>query len=471
MIFKRASKAIASLALSAVLAMPAVADSDTDLNAQQQAEALLKTTEQAARQTEQQNKQREQGFAKSEAELQAQLDALLARQQTLETETEQLSAQFSANEQRLAELEQKLQLETGSLGELFGVVRQAARELQVEVHDAITSIERPEQSQLLDEIVAARALPSMVQLEGLWQLFEQQIEASQQLSRVWVVVANGSGELSKDRAYRLGSFALIGQQGLLDWDANQQIAKVLPRQPQSWPKQAELEQVTQQPMSMTLDPSRGELLRQLGDTPTLQDRVRQGGVVGKIILALLASGLLIAGYRGVRLLVARRQISQQLKTPEQPGNNPLGRVLKVYHEEQAPNVEALELRLLEAVMDEQQSLERGLSMLKLMAALAPMLGLLGTVTGMIDTFQVITQFGNADPRVMAGGISMALITTVLGLVAAMPLLLAHNLLSSQAEGVRSILEKQGIGLVAARAEQGLRGEHELDAVQSQEATA
>lgn len=91
-------------------------------------------------------------------------------------------------------------------------------------------------------------------------------------------------------------------------------------------------------------------------------------------------------------------------------------------------------------------------MLKLLAALAPMLGLLGTVTGMIETFQVITQFGNGDPKVMAGGISMALVTTVLGLVAAMPLLLAHNLLSTQSESIRNILEKQGIGLVAEQAE-------------------
>src|SRR5690606_16973564 len=126
--------------------------------------------------------------------------------------------------------------------------------------------------------------------------------------------------------------------------------------------------------------------------------------------------------------------------------------LSVYDTDQKRSVEALELRLLETIVDEQQGLERGLSMLKLLAALAPMLGLLGTVTGMIETFQVITQFGNGDPKVMAGGISMALVTTVLGLISAMPLLLAHNLLSAQADAIRSILEKQGISLVAAEAE-------------------
>jgi biopolymer transport protein ExbB len=205
---------------------------------------------------------------------------------------------------------------------------------------------------------------------------------------------------------------------------------------------------------MALDVTRGDLIAQLANVPTLQDRINHGGIVGQIIIGLLVVGVLIGVVRGGALLLTNAKINKQLKSAETPTeDNALGRILSVYQQDSSPNVEALELRLLEAVMDEQQHLERGLSMIKLLAALAPMLGLLGTVTGMIETFQTITQFGNADPRVMAGGISMALITTVLGLIAAMPLLLIHNVLSSKAESVRNILEKQGIGLVAERAEQ------------------
>jgi biopolymer transport protein ExbB len=156
--------------------------------------------------------------------------------------------------------------------------------------------------------------------------------------------------------------------------------------------------------------------------------------------------------RGFAVLSVSRNVKAQLKTPETPKENPLGRVLAVYSDSKAQTVEALELRLLEVILDEQAKLEKGLSMLKLLAALAPMLGLLGTVTGMIETFQVITLFGTGDAKVMAGGISTALVTTVMGLVAAMPLLLAHNLLSTQAENLRNILEKQGIALVAELAE-------------------
>lgn len=154
---------------------------------------------------------------------------------------------------------------------------------------------------------------------------------------------------------------------------------------------------------MKVDPSRGVLLEQLALTPTLSQRLQAGGVIGNVILVLLGVGLIIALYRGAILATLRQKIKAQLKNPEQPGNNPLGRILAVYNKEQQRSVEALELRLLEAVVDEQNHLETGLSMLKLLAALAPMLGLLGTVTGMIETFQVITQFGNGDPKVMAGG--------------------------------------------------------------------
>ncbi len=240
---------------------------------------------------------------------------------------------------------------------------------------------------------------------------------------------------------------------ILDWSGEQRGAKPYQVQPQYLP-QVGLAEVNS--ALFAFDPSGGKLLEQLSLTPTIKERIEQGGIIGKVILALLSIGLLIGLVQGTFLFISRHNINVQLKDKDTIGNNALGRVLGVYKYDQSPNVEALELRLYETILDEQQKLDRGLSMLKLLAALSPMLGLLGTVTGMIETFQVITQFGNADPRMMASGISTALITTVLGLVAAMPLLFMHNVLSSQAENVRTLLEKQGVGLVAQRAEQDLR---------------
>ena len=281
----------------------------------------------------------------------------------------------------------------------------------------------------------------------------EQIQASSELSKSQIAFINGEGNTQNVDAYRLGSIGLVTDQGYVSWNTQREDAIAYRKQPDNGPTLTSLSSLANgEVANVVVDPSRGFMLEQLALTPSLSDRLQAGGVVGKVILGLLAIGLIIALVRGVSLSIARQKIRAQLKNPEQAGDNPLGRVLVVYNKEQNQTVEALELRLLEAVVDEQTHLEKGLSMLKLLAALAPMLGLLGTVTGMIETFQVITQFGNGDPKVMAGGISMALVTTVLGLVAAMPLLLAHNILSTQAENIRNILEKQGIGLVAEQAE-------------------
>lgn len=399
------------------------------------------------------NVQREKGFKQTEQTFQQQKNELLAKRKQLQAETDKLSTQFSANENRLAKLEETLRLDAGSLGELFGVVRQSAKDLKRELDSSITQADAARYSQTITDIVDAQSLPSMTQLTGLWLSMVEQIRASGELRQTSITYINGDGERSEVTAARLGVFGLIGEQGYMNWNGKRQTATHYLKQPDNGPTLSTVSTLRNGGIQqIVVDPSRGVMLEQLANTPSFKDRIQAGGVVGKIILGLLGIGLIIALYRGVALLIAQQKIKRQLKNPTQAGDNPLGRILAVYDGEQNRSVEALELRLLEAVVDEQQGLEKGLSMLKLLAALAPMLGLLGTVTGMIETFQVITQFGNGDPKVMAGGISMALITTVLGLVAAMPLLLAHNVLSSQAENIRTILEKQGIGLVAEQAE-------------------
>ena len=396
---------------------------------------------------------RESEFKRTEQELKAIKAQLATKRASIQAATDALTRTFSENENKLARLEEKLRLETGSLGELFGVVRQNAKELGAELNSTINSVDRGAHTETVNQIIDAKSLPSMPQLSGLWASMNEQIQASAELSKSQIAFINGEGNTQTVDAYRLGSIGLVTEQGYVSWNTQREDAIAYLKQPSNGPTLASLSSLANGEVSnVVVDPSRGFMLEQLALTPSLTDRLQAGGVVGKVILGLLAIGLIIALVRGVSLMIARQKIRSQLKNSEQAGDNPLGRILAVYDKEQNQTVEALELRLLEAVVDEQTHLEKGLSMLKLLAALAPMLGLLGTVTGMIETFQVITQFGNGDPKVMAGGISMALVTTVLGLVAAMPLLLAHNILSTQAENIRNILEKQGIGLVAEQAE-------------------
>ncbi|ALR94840.1 MotA/TolQ/ExbB proton channel family protein [Vibrio alginolyticus] len=416
-------------------------------------DALLQKAQQENRQQQSHNVARESGFKQTEQDLQAIKNKLVAERAALQAEADSLSVTFGENEAELAQLEEKLRLETGSLGELFGVVRQNAKELESELKSSVTGVDANSYQKDIDAIVAAKSLPTLTQLQAMWRSMEEQIKASGEMANVSFTLLNGEGREQTVNGVRLGSMALLDETGYVKWNGQRGDAVNYLRQPENGPTANTISSGDID--ALVIDPSRGILLEQLANSPTLADRLNAGGVVGKIILGLLAIGLLIALVRGASLMISRQKIMKQLKTPAQPGNNPLGRVLAVYQKDKHRSVEALELRLLEAVVDEQTHLEKGLSMLKLLAALAPMLGLLGTVTGMIETFQVITQFGNGDPKVMAGGISMALVTTVLGLVSAMPLLLAHNVLSSQAENIRSILEKQGIGLVAEQAERDM----------------
>ncbi|MCB1154600.1 MotA/TolQ/ExbB proton channel family protein, partial [bacterium] len=183
---------------------------------------------------------------------------------------------------------------------------------------------------------------------------------------------------------------------------------------------------------LRLDPSRGQLAVIHANTPGLLERLAQGGIVAALILLVGSVGLLLGGYRYLWLRTVSWRISRQRRGLTRPrADNPLGRVLAAILEAAPDDAESA---LERAVIGEARTLRRGESLLKLLAAIAPLLGLLGTVTGMILTFQTISALGSTDPRLMAGGISQALITTQLGLAVAIPgLLIGRNLDKKQAD--------------------------------------
>ncbi|WP_413283164.1 MotA/TolQ/ExbB proton channel family protein [Vibrio sp. MA40-2] len=416
--------------------------------------SVLQVTKEAKKQALIDNKARETSFITKQQQLTELRDKLTAQRDSLQAAIDESTVRFSDNEQLLADKEKQLHLESGSLGELFGVVRQEAKALQVSLQDSVLSIDESKVLADVDAIIQAKTLPSKHQLYSFWSAFVDHINNGSTISSVDVDAVKDDGRLENKTVLRIGAFGLVDETGYLMWSEGHGVRPYLVQPPLA-PTSDTFSNASIAPNVISVDPTAGQLLDQLALTPTIWQRVEQGGVIGQVILGLLVVGLLIGLVQGGFLFVNRYKINAQLKDKQTIGNNALGRILGVYKYDESPNVEALELRLYETILDEQLKLDRGLSMLKLLAALAPMLGLLGTVTGMIETFQVITQYGNADPRMMASGISTALVTTVLGLVSAMPLLFIHNVLTSQAESVRSLLEKQGIGLVAERAEQQL----------------
>ncbi len=268
-------------------------------------------------------------------------------------------------------------------------------------------------------------------------------------------VIHPDGTRIEQTVIRVGSFNLISQSEYLNYQGETGQLLTLPRQPQNkyLSMASEVQSITSGYTSFGLDPSRGAILSKLIQAPSLGERLQQGGIVGYVIMTILFIGILIVLERIFTLQKETAKVKQQLKSEAIKEDNFLGRLIKVFKENKNKDLQTLELKMDESIVKSLPKIERGISTIKILAAIAPLMGLLGTVTGMIATFQSITLFGTGDPKLMAGGISTALVTTVLGLVCAIPLLLMHNFVATKSKGLIHILEEQCAGLIALKAEE------------------
>lgn len=433
------------------------ADTDTDAVAKPQSlEGLLKQVKQFQQQESSINVQRERKFKQNQKDQQRLLNQAKADLKAEQKIAADLKKNFDNNEKRLAEKEDQLRLRIGNLGEMFGVVRQVADDLNGTLHTSLTRAEKPTRIADLDKLSQAKELPSIKELQALWLTLQEEMTLTGQVSQFNSMVVQNDGSEKEQLVTRIGAFNAITEQGYLRFDEETGRLISMARQP----AQAELisnylQAEAGEFKSLGLDPTRGALLGLVLSNPDLVGRIKQGALVGYIIIGLAIIGLLLAAWRLMSLFAIRKKVEAQIKNLDKPDtNNPLGRILATASaaEKSSQELETLELKIDEAILKEVPQLEKAQSMIKLFAAIAPLLGLLGTVTGMIATFQAITNFGTGDPKLMAGGISQALITTVLGLVAAIPLLLSHNLVSGQSKRLIQILDEQAAGLIATAME-------------------
>ena len=379
-------------------------------------------------------------------------EADVAREETI---SEQLETAFNTNDLALGELELQLAERLGAFGELFGVARQVAGDTRGQLDNSLVSAQFPDRSAVLNEIATNKELPTMDQLRQLWYLLQLEMTEQGKVTTFAAKVIDQEGIPRDESVTRIGPFTAIANGRYLRFDPAIQELADLSRQPAgSWLSAADrLEGADEgEFVKAAIDPSSGAILGLLVQTPSLMERVNQGGIVGYVVIALLGVGLLIGFERIFTLSATASAVRRQVRNKKASKGNPLGRILMAYEENQHAGVETIELKLDEAILKETPKLERGLNTLKVLAGVAPLLGLLGTVTGMIVTFQAITLFGTGDPKLMAGGISQALVTTVLGLTAAIPLVLLHSLANGRARTVQQILEEQSAGLVASQAE-------------------
>jgi biopolymer transport protein ExbB len=401
---------------------------------------------------------------KREAEFKADLNkqkALLAKAKKEEAaqqaRNKRLTKAYAANEIRLSQKEVELDTATGTLGEMFGVSRAAAANAYGQIATSIVSAQYPGRGEVLDKIANAKAIPALEDLEELWFALQTEMTESGKVAKFDTEVTNLDGSKSTESIIRIGTFNLVSDSGYLTY--NDEVAQVqpLPKQPAGHISgtASSFYGETSGYAPVFVDPSRGAILSLETRKKTLEEFFHEGKEVGYAITLLLIIGCLIALERFIVLSGMSSKIKAQEKNLDQPNeNNPLGRLLKVYFDNSNVDAETLELKLDEAILRETPQVDRGINLIKMFAAIAPLMGLLGTVIGMIMTFQTITLFGTGDPKIMAGNISLALVTTALGLICALPLILIHSVIAGKAKAVLQKLDEQSAGLIAAIAEKG-----------------
>ena len=426
-------------------------------------EALLLLVKEGKTQEQSVNADREAKFLANkskQAEILAAEKRELARQERI---ADQLEAEYKKNEEILRVKEEAYQKELGSLVELFGHLQSSAGEAAVQFSGSLSSAQYgTERVDFLNDLTSKMSetteLPTIREIEGLWYELQREMASSGQVVSFDTTVIDVDGETSSCNVTRVGLFNAVCDGKYLEYVTASGQYAFLPRQPAGrYTKtakrigDAEIGEQVRFGIDPT-GPTGGSLLANLIQTPSLAERAAQGREVGYAIIFVGLIGIGIAFWKLWSLYVLGRAVKAQANTKAVDIRNPLGRVLKVGEENFNKDIDTLELKLAEAIMAERPSIEKGIGAVRIISVVAPLAGLLGTVTGMIVTFQMITLYGTGDPKLMAGGISQALVTTVLGLLVAIPTTLLHSFTASSAKGIISVLEEQSTGILAERAE-------------------
>lgn len=370
-----------------------------------------------------------------------------------------LTAAFDANEKTLTEMQAQLDARAGNLGEMFGVVRQVANDFSSVVNASMISAQYPGRVKFASDLAQSKALPSINDLERFWFELQREMTETGKVAKYKSTIILADGKPLETMVTRIGPFSSTYENMYMNYLPSQEKLAVMARQPgTSFQNQAEhLSKAEAGYVKGLVDPTRGNLLTIYAQKPTFMERIHMGESVGYVIILVGIVGAILGIYQLFYLSRVRFNVREQLNFITDPQTtNPLGRVLATFKGaeteklEQSPEV--VELRISEAVLKEVPKLERYQSFLKLAVAAGPLLGLVGTVIGMILTFQSITESGSSDPKLMAAGISQAMIATVLGLSIAIPLLFLNAWLVSISKSVVQVLDEQSAGLLAERLE-------------------
>ena len=350
-----------------------------------------------------------------------------------EARNKRLEDLFEANEIKLSELETELNIKLGVLGELFGVARQMAGELQADSEEAYNFTENPNREDALNEIGKIK-VHNLKNLEDLWILHLNEISSSGEIIEISANVINSDGDIEENKLVRYGPFNMVKNRSFVRTDVANNAFTVLQKQPdRSLRRKFRSHYRSDDYAVAPIDPTRGFLLSLYLDKPSTFERIAQGKLIGFIIVLIGLSGLIFAAYRYYSLYVYSKTISSKEEA------DIFNKIQNI--SDKSKDIDTFERECDEVLLTVNGNLSWGVNWIKFLAAVAPLLGLLGTVIGMIETFQAITVFGTGDPKQMAGGISQALVTTMLGLIFAAPLLAMYTLLSEKVSEILQEIEE------------------------------
>jgi biopolymer transport protein ExbB len=415
---------------------------------------LLREVRAARAAEEKGDAERERTFLAHRDKQQKLLQEALAARAAQEARSKALSSQYDVHDREITQLSQLLAQREGSLGELFGVTRQVAGEVASTLSQSLIGLQFPGREAPLVTMAGTKVLPTIAELEGLWLEMLREISESGRVVRFEAQLAAPDGTVGPGEVVRIGPFIAMRGGDYLRYQPGMKQLAVLPRQPPGdfAAAAARVTQATSGYVEAGVDPSRGVLLALTVERPTVLERIKKGELVGAIIIAVGVIASLLALYQLIFLVRTRALVTKQLAHLDRPAaDNPVGRVLLAFRGDGArieEDAAVAELRLSEAVLREVPRIERFQGFLRLAVAAGPLLGLIGTVIGMIITFQSITESGSSDPKLMAAGIGQAMIATVLGLGIAIPLLFANALLATLSGHVVQVLDEQSAGLLA-----------------------
>ncbi|MBB5211157.1 MotA/TolQ/ExbB proton channel family protein [Microbulbifer hydrolyticus] len=449
------AKRVLAVAAAGLISVSAVAqDKASSLD------QLLKMVQSSKIAESAEHKKREADFRRQKANQASLLKQAENTRASEEARSAALEKKYEEQELLVQQKRQQLDERLGSLKELFGHLTSTAGDLRANLQTSLVSAQYPGRAEFLDQLIdkmnSATKLPTIAEIERLWYELQRETVESGKVVKFNGTVILPDGEQTEQEVVRVGNFNLVSNGKYLEMNDSQKMAELI-RQPDGKYQgmASDLQAATSGFTPFGIDPTGptgGSYLKAMIASPSLVERWHQGGIVGYIITGVGVVALLLAIWRLIVLSGVNAKVNSQLRSSTPNTNNPLGRVLSVAEENKGVDGETLELKMEEAVLKERPAIESGLNLLKIIAMVAPLLGLLGTVTGMIITFQAITIFGAGDPKAMAGGISSALVTTVLGLCVAIPTVLLHTIVNGRAKRILHILDEQSAGIVAENAE-------------------